>query len=799
MTQKKPRTFKKIPPKSARKPRKSRGFLRFLWISGISLFLICTLAGFIGAGYIYFKYSKDLPDVRVLKNYHPNIITQLYSEKDELIAEFYVEKRILVPAEKIPRQLKQATLAVEDSNFYSHFGIDPKAIFRAMITNFQAGHVVEGGSTITQQLAKTLFLTPQRNLERKIREAILAVRLEMIFTKEEILEMYLNQIYYGHGAYGVEGAAQTYFGKHVEELAVEECALIAALPKAPNNYSPYRNLKKATARRNHALRRMATLNFISQAEMELLTKTNIRLGGISDKLNKAPYFVEYIRQFIQDEYGSSKVYRDGLKVFTTLNLKNQLVAQGAIRTNLRVADKRYGYRGPIDRISVGEDLYELQQYVSRINEEGSNDYNETHNISRGVVLDVDDQDVLVLMSSGEGIINISDMEWARKPNIKLDGRWAKIKHPSNALTRGDVIWVKKLDVREDGRWRAALEQEPEVEGALMSLDRKGHIKSMVGGYDFGRSQFNRAVQAIRQPGSAFKPIIFAGAISEGFTPASIIIDSPVIFKENEHDFDKWKPANFEKKFYGPTSLRTALTHSRNVVTIKLLQSIGIQNAISLARQFGITSHMEDNLSIALGSSGLTLFELTSAYSVFANLGKRIKPVSIRYIEDRKGQVIYQPLPEVEQVLKSGVGYLVTSLMQSVVNEGTGSKVKALNRPVAGKTGTTNDFVDAWFLGFTPELITGVWVGKDVDEPLGVNETGSRTAIPIWLEYMQAALGGLPIQDFPISKEVSFYKINPETGKAVTSNNGNSKFEVFLTDHPPEKDINSSQSIMANNF
>ena len=786
------KTEKKPRRKKLRGKKKKTPLFKNLFVACFGFFLMCLLTGFVGAAYIFYHYSKDLPDVRTLKTYEPSTITQIFSDNDELIAEFYIEKRILVPLAKIPIQLQQATLAVEDADFYNHPGIDLKAIFRAMITNFKAGRIVEGGSTITQQLSKTLFLSRRKNIERKIREAILAVRLERIFSKKEILEMYLNQIYYGHGAYGVEAAALTYFGKHVDELGIAECAMIAGLPKAPNSYSPYRNPGKAKKRRNHAILNMARNNFISRAQMKQAMESEIKLGEIADQLNKAPYFVEYIRQFLEDKYGSSKLYRAGLKVHTTLNINYQIAAQKAVRQNLRRADKRYGYRGPIGRVDLNRDLSAIQKEVMAINEFKDGQTPQIGDIVKGVVLEVGRRDVRVQLGENEGILELKNMRWARQPNVRLDGRWTKIKNPGEALSPGDIIEVKVIGVHDDFTWSLGLEQEPEVEASLLSLDpQTGQIKAMVGGYDYSKSQFNRAWQSIRQPGSAFKPIVYTAAINEGFTPASIIIDSPVIFKETEFTFDKWKPVNFEEKFYGPTSLRTAITHSRNVVTIKLLQNVGVQKAIEIARGLGISSPLEENLSIALGSSGVSLFELTSAYAVLANLGVRVKPSAVRFIEDRKGNILYTYEPEVSQVVPPGVAYTLTSLLQSVVREGTGKKVRALGRPVAGKTGTTNNFVDAWFMGYTPELATGVWVGKDKDESLGRNETGSRAAIPIWLRYMQTALRGTPVKNFPIPDDVVFLKIDPETGKTVNFADPKAKFEVFLTRNLPDYPIGTS--------
>ena len=774
------------PTKPKNKKQRSR-FARIFLVTFYSLTLFSLVAGFLGAGFIYFHYSQDLPDVRELKNYHPSTITQIYSNGNEKIAEFYIEKRIMIPLESIPLELKQAALAVEDSNFYYHFGIDPKAIFRAFITNLKAGRVVEGGSTITQQLSKTLFLSRERTLPRKIKEAILAVRLELVFTKDEILEMYLNQIYYGHGSYGVEAASRTYFGKGVADISIAECALIASLPKAPNHYSPYKDPKRARKRRNHTIRRMAYLSFITKDESKQAMSEEFHLGGVNDMLNRAPYFVEHTRQFLEEKYGSSKLYRGGLKVYTTLDIDLQESAQRAVRENLRIADKRYGYRGSLGTLYLSKGELAIQEALIKMNKFKEGESITAGKVIKGVVWSVGEKQADIFLGPDQGTIDILDMNWARSPNTRLDGRWAKIKRPREALSPGDLILVKPLKIRDDV-WALALEQEPEVEGSLVSLDPKtGQIKAMVGGYDFSKSQFNRAMQAIRQPGSAFKPLIYAAAIKEGYSPASIIIDSPIIFKEKKDSFDRWKPVNFEEKFYGPTSLRTALTHSRNIVTVKLMQKIGIKGTIRLARKLGITSNMERNLSISLGSSGLTLFELTSAYSAFANNGTLIKPSAIRNIQDRKGEVLYTSTPETTHPISPGTAYTITSLLQSVVEHGTGKKVKKLNRPVAGKTGTTNNYVDAWFMGYTPELVTGVWVGKDKDESLGRNETGSRTAIPIWLQFMQDALVNKPVTNFQVPRDIQHLRIQSKTGEPALFNDPDSKFEVFLQDHLPENE------------
>ena len=798
-----PKTKKEKLSKKKKKTKNKRrgGFFKWLSMAVFSIFITTLLIGFIGILAIYYTFTDELPDVRVLKSFEPSTVTLMYSDQDQLIAELYLEKRIVVPLNKIPTQLKQAALAVEDANFYRHMGIDLKAVFRAFLTNMKAGRVVEGGSTITQQLSKTLFLTRERSLARKIKEAILSIRMELIFTKDEILEMYLNQIYYGHGSYGVEAAARTYFGKSVQNLSLDEVAIIAGLPKSPNNYSPYRNPKRARSRRNHVIRRMAQEGFIKSNEAKQAMKKPFTLGEVTNMLNRAPYFVEYIRKQLMTMYGRNKVYKSGLKVYTTLNIEKQILAQEATKKNLLIADKRYGYRGPLGTMDISLPEIVLQESLSEINNFTEGIHPKTGTNIKGLVKSVNKEYLTVLTGQGEGIIELKDMDWAREPNIKVDGRWARIHRVDKNFYPGDKILVKVLGIYESGSlWSLSLEQEPEVESALISLEpHTGHIKALIGGYDFSKSQFNRAIQAVRQPGSVFKPIVYATAISKGFSPASIIIDSPIIFKEKDHDFDKWKPVNFEKKFYGPTPLRKALAKSRNIITVKLLQKIGTRSVIQMAKNLGINSHLENNLSIGLGSSGVTLKELVSAYSAFANRGIRVEPQGIRYVENRNGKILYKNSQKITQPITSGTAQIITSLLQSVVQEGTAKKVRSLNRPTAGKTGTTNNYIDAWFMGFTPKLITGVWVGKDNVEPLGRNETGSRTAIPIWLDYMKGALINTPIQNFPVSPETVYAKINPQTGSLAKHDDSKGFFELFLKDKIPNSQDHHKEVITDNTF
>jgi len=774
--------------------KKRKSPIIYLLKGSLYLFVFCLLFSVIGAGAIYYHYSKNLPDIGELKNYKPSLITRVFSDNDELIEEFFIERRILLPLSKIPEVLIKATIAVEDSHFFEHHGIDISGILRAFYNNLRAGRIVEGGSTITQQVTKTMFLTPERKIERKIKEAILAIRIERHFSKEEILEIYLNQIYYGHGAYGVEAASLTYFNKHIENITLPEAAFIAGLPRAPSRYSRIKNLEQAWKRRAYALNRMAEEGFISLNEAKKEINSEFKLSNKErEATHEAQHFVEYIRQYIQKEYGTANLYRNGLNIYTTLNLRDQKYAHQAVLKGLGEADKRYGYRGPIGKIEIGNGLedeaIEIRQLNLQKSEDSEEDIYQPGKILKGIVAKINDKTVDIDLGSKRGKIDMKNMSWARKPDPKKDGRFAKIKDPGDALNVGDIIEVKILpkdNTQNQDSLILALEQEPLVQGALISIDvATGHIKSMIGGQDFMKSEFNRAVQSSRQPGSAFKPIIYSAAIEEGFTPSSIIYDSPIIYSDENLINNKWKPINFEQKFYGPTTLRNAITHSRNIVTIKILQKIGIKKMVNYARRIGIKSPINKDLSFALGSSGNSLLELTSAYSTFARGGIKITPTAIRYITDRNGTILEENHPSSERVISEEVSYVITNLLKNVVNHGTGRKVKALGRPVAGKTGTTNNFIDAWFLGYVPERVTGVWVGMDDYSPLGKNETGSRTASPIWLDYMKSALEGTPKTDFIAPSSIVFARVDPKTGLIAPAGQKDYIMESFIYGTVPE--------------
>ncbi|RLB07896.1 MAG: penicillin-binding protein [Deltaproteobacteria bacterium] len=783
------------------------------------LALACLLVG-VGT-YLYFSFT--LPPIKSLEDYKPSIITQVFSDDGELIGEFYREYRIVVPIERIPKILSQAFVAAEDAKFYQHKGISYLGILRAIAKNIMAGRIIQGGSTITQQVVRSLLLTRERTLSRKIREILLAHRIEKYLTKEEILYIYLNQIYLGHGNYGVEAAARDYFGKGVEELNLAEAALLAGLPRAPEKYSPLHHLPQAKKRQAYVLGRMVEDGYITKEEAEQAYQAPLEIKARKNKyLNVAPYFTEFIRMYLQEKYGEDLLYNQGLRVYTTLDLKMQQAAQEALQKGLRALDKRQGYRGP-DMVLKKDEIAAFCQEMAKKLLKSPITVGKTY---LGVVTGISKAKKRVWVRIGEvrGYIPFETMRWARSPNPEVDYKAAILKDPSGVLKVGYVIQTKVKDILPKGLLKLELEQEPEVQGAILSIELPtGYVRAMVGGRNFLQSQFNRALQAHRQPGSAFKPIIYAAALDKGFTPASIIIDSPVIYYDALKG-DNWKPKNFEERFYGPTTLRTALTHSRNVVTIKLLRDIGIPYAIEYARKLGIESPLAPNLSLALGSSEVTLLELVRAYAVFAARGHLIKPIFIKKILDRDGNILEEnhPLPLEEdlkteegdiveedlkgeqegfypQVISAQTSYIMTNLLEGVIKNGTGWRARGLGRPCAGKTGTTNEYTDAWFVGYTPDLITGVWVGFDEKKPLGRFETGSRAASPIWVSFMKKALEAKPVKNFPIPEGIVFAKIDPTTGLLAPPGEKEAIFECFKEGTQPTTFASEASSTQIEDF
>ncbi|MCG6909696.1 MAG: PBP1A family penicillin-binding protein [Deltaproteobacteria bacterium] len=772
--------------------KKPRGlfFRMFRWTLVFSLVMLLGLAA---VGYGVYRYlGDDLPKISSLSAYRPSIITAIYSDDNRKIGEFYKERRLVVPLSDIPRMLKEAFIAAEDARFYKHKGVDIVSIVRAFLKNLEAGTIVQGGSTITQQVTKSFLLTPERSYRRKIREAILAYRIDKTFTKAEILYLYLNQIYLGHGAYGVEAAAENYFGKAVKDLNLAECAILAGLPQAPSRYSPFHYPERAKQRQIYVLNRMVAEGFITNMQATEAINTELDIKPRRNwYIEKVPIYTEHVRRYIEQKYGPEMLYREGLQVHTAVNIEMQKAARVEVEKGLHALDQRQGYRGPLRRLKKEE----LEAFSKELEDTLLEHPLEAGTVTEGVVIRVDDKkgEVLVRLGREQGVIRVDTMSWARKPNPDVAFYRVKVRHPSRVLEVRDVILVKAVEKDEEsGLWELLLEQKPLVEAALLCIEGEtGHVKVMIGGRDFHESQFNRAVQSRRQPGSAFKPVIYAAALDKGYTPATMIIDSPIVFKDEQMDFT-WKPKNYGKKFYGPTLFREALAKSRNVVTIKILQDIGIDYCLDYARRLGITSPLSDNLSIALGSSGVSLLELVNAYSVFANQGYLVQPVFITKIVDRDGNVLEEAATVREKVLDKSTAYIMTNLLEGVVQHGTGHRVKALKRPVAGKTGTTNDLFDAWFMGYTPRYTTGVWVGFDEEASLGKSETGSRAASPIWLGFMKTILKDKPIKVFPVPEGVVFAKIDAETGLLPIPESKKTIFECFKegtvpTEYTPKPD------------
>ncbi len=757
---------------------KRRGWLKtlFYWCLGIGiLFTAAGVAGLVG---LYLYISEGLPKIDSLADYRPPTITEVFADDGEKIAEFYKERRIVLPLSEMPRMLIDAFIAAEDARFWEHQGIDYQGITRAFFKNIEAGAIVQGGSTITQQVTKSFFLTPERSYQRKLKEAILAYRISKAFSKEEVLYLYLNQIYLGHGGYGVESAAQNYFGKSVKDLTLAECAVLAGLPQAPSRYSPHRFPERARQRKLYVLNRMSGEGYITPEQAAAAAAEPLH---IKDRRNwfaeKVPYYTEHVRRFVENKYGPERLYNDGLRIFTAVDVDMQMAAREEIESGLRALDKRQGYRGPRRHVDPAQMEDAMEELAADIDSDAPP---EAGGIVTGIVTEVSDKKKTVTVATPQtaGIIPLEDMAWARQPdpNVRYDA--APVTRPSRVLSAGDVIDVQLKEPLPDGGWRMALEQVPKAQSALLSMEAgSGQVKAMIGGRDFEESQFNRAIQSRRQPGSAFKPIIYAAAIDREYTTASVVVDSPIVFEDTQREM-VWKPKNYKDTFTGPTLVRSALARSLNVVTVKILRDIGIDYAIDYARRLGIESEMNRDLSIALGSSGVSLLELVNAYSVFANLGYHIRPIFITRIEDRDGNLLEETPIEREKVIEKTTAYIVTSMLESVVKEGTGRRVKALGRPVAGKTGTTNNLYDAWFVGYTPDNITGVWVGFDEEGPLGRGETGSKAASPIWLAYMSRVHEGKPVRDFDVPEGIVFTRIDAETGLLPIPESEKTIFECF---------------------
>ncbi|MGA1867809.1 MAG: penicillin-binding protein 1A [bacterium] len=768
-------------------------FTKYACIFIIYILIICIFIGLGTAVGYYIQINRYLPSILDIERYNPSLITKVYSLNERVISQFCLEKRIIVSYASFPPSLINAFIAIEDANFYKHKGIDWEGIMRALIKNIKEMRFMEGGSTITQQLTRSILLHPEKTIIRKLKEIILSLELEKRYSKEQILELYLNQIYLGHGAYGVEAASLEYFGKHVENSDLAECALLASLPKAPNTYSPVYHYASALSRRNLVLKKMDEQGYISHTEYISAKETPITLSQSKKEQNLAPYFVEYVRQYLIKKYGSNKLYRGGLKVFTTIDLELQEAAEQAVKRGLIDLDKRQGYRPivqwpdfDIHNIDPNSQREIIASYLT------SKQDNIPEAFLFGNVTKIEDENIFVTIDSYEGIIPPSGYKWTNEDPI------------SKIIKENDLVCMKITGIQKDSEDASllllALEQVPIVQGALVAIDLEtGYIKAMVGGYDFEKSKYNRAVQAERQVGSAFKPFIYATALKQGSTLADIIIDSPIIYKSEEEEKKDWKPGNYYEKFYGPTTIRKGLEQSRNVVTVKLLKKTGLEETIETATQVGLKSTLSPDLSLALGSAGVSLLNLTSAYGVFANEGILINPLSVTRIEEPDGKILEMNGLTFKKVLDTQIAYLVCNLLQGVVNHGTGWRAKYLPFPVGGKTGTTNNYIDAWFIGFSPRLAVGVWVGFDEFRSLGDKETGSRAACPIWVEFMEKALGDKPVAYFSIPKGIKFVSIDPDTGLLATPSCPRVFMEAFREGEEPTRLCDGHQGINTDNL
>jgi len=778
---------RRTPPGPGKGPRKRRRLLRILLWSFASCILVSAGLCIV----LYFYFTHDLPELFTIEDYRPSVLTRIFDRNGEIIGEFHRERREVIPLSDMPKMLIYAFVAAEDNRFFQHPGIDPTGIARALFKNIRAGRKIQGGSTITQQVTRSLLLSPEKSYTRKIRELILAYRIENRLSKDDILHIYLNQIYLGYGTYGVEAAAQAYFGKSARDLNLSECTLLAGLPQAPSRYSPFNDEERARNRQAYVLRRMTEEGYITPDQaQEALTQEIHLTRNAEDPFYKAPYFTEHVRKYLERTYGTKQLYEGGLRVHTTLDLRLQKLAQEAVLRGVQALDKRIGYRGPLGNVPEEEREAFCRSLAVSTFRKGD--------VIEGMVAQVDDvkKQVSVCLGRRTGIIRLEHMAWARKPNPNTASLYASLKQPSTALAPGDRILARVLDTvskdedsAEPGRpIPLALEQEPDPvsQAAILCMDPKsGHILAAVGGTDFRTSQYNRAFQARRQPGSAFKPIVYAAALDKGYTPVSIIYDAPEVY-DVPGQGGAWKPHNYERKFFGPTLFREALIHSRNVVTVKLLQNIGVDYTMEYARRLGIESDMVRNLSLGLGSSEVGLWELVRAYGAFAAGGYLVKPLFIEKVMDRKGNLLELGVPERRRVLGEDTAYLMTHLMEEVIQQGTGRSVRELGRPAAGKTGTTNDLKDAWFIGYTPELVVGTWVGFDDHRTMGRLETGARAAAPIWLDFMKGALDDRRITPFHPPGGVVFAKIDPETGALAGPSTKNPIFECFRAGTEPSE-------------
>ena len=744
---------------------------RFLVISLVALVLLPGKAAALVKAPIR-RDSDQEAYLQRLWDYRPALVTTVYARDGSILGYLFRKKRFYRALSSMSPYLAKAFLAAEDKAFYEHDGIDPSAIFRAFSINIEAGDIIQGGSTITQQLVKRIMLTGKKSYSRKIKEAILAYRLERHMTKDQILTLYLNEIFLGAGAYGVEAAARIYFGKTVKRLTLAECALLAGLPKAPSTSNPFRSPQKAKARQRYVLGRMLALDWITSKDHDQAVKEKLEYKSMPDPSWKlGAYYLDEVRRWliqnlseekmkarglVLPRYGEDAVYESGLHVYTALSPDHQRAAEKALKQGLEESARRRGWSGPIKRIKAAEHEAYLQAQAKTFT---SGQRFKPGDWTQALVIGVTAGGAEVRMGSFSGFISVRTMGWCRKPNPEVAPESvSRIKDARRVVRKGDVVWAKVIAVTAK-RLSLALARRPEIQGALISMDpRNGEVLALVGGYDFSSSQFNRATRARRQPGSSFKPIVYSAAIDNGYTAASLILDEPWSIVD-PHTSKTWAPKNFSGKFYGPTLLSTALVQSRNVVVARIAKRMGMAKVVKRAKEMGISRPIPPFPAVSLGTAEVTLLDMTRVYSTFARDGTRIEPRLVLSVRDREGQEILHTEPKVTRAVTPQNAYIITHLLRHVVQYGTARRAKVLKRPVAGKTGTTNDTRDAWFIGFTPYLLTTVYVGFDQGKSMGKEETGSRAAGPIWVKYRMAVEKRYPVKDFPIPKNIVFEQVS----------------------------------------
>ena len=727
---------------------------------------------------ILWNFSNKIPDYKFLKNYKPPVSSKVYSGNGMLVADFSREKRIFVPYETIPKNVINSFLSAEDKNFFTHPGVDAKGVMRALInniSNIKNSKRLEGASTITQQVAKNFLLTNEVSLNRKIKEAILAFRIERTLSKQRILELYLNQIYLGGGSYGVAAASLEYFDKSIKDLDYAEAALLAALPKAPSRYNPYKNVKLAKFRRDLVLKNLYENGYISYQKFIDFRQKKIELKKNKKiYLEDSQYYIEDVRKKIINDLSFDKLYKQGFNINTPIDLNLQTSATDALRKGLIEYDQRRGWRGPL--LNIQNINQEWSKNLKKYNLE------KTINWKIGIIKDLNDYNAIIETSDGvDGIIKLNDISWTKK-NIK------------ELFKIGDVIYVEQITNNT-----FSLKQEPLINGGIVVMDPyTGRVLALSGGFSFKKSEFNRSTQALRQPGSAFKPFVYALALENDYTPSTLVLDAPLVLDQGE-DLKLWKPQNYGKKFYGLSTLRTGLEKSRNLMTVRIAQDLGVDKIINFSKKLGIYENPDELLSISLGSTETTLLKLTSAYSAFVNGGKLVSPILIDRIQDSEGNTIInnelrrclncneisylsKNYPEInddyDQIFSQQTAYQMTSILEGAIQRGTGKKLKSLNLNIGGKTGTTNKNTDTWFIGFTSDLVIGVYVGFDNPQPLGKNETGAKTALPIFKHFLESSVKKSEARPFKVPNDIVMMVIDPNTGQKVKFSSKNTIIENY---------------------